>query len=589
MNRPQFPVRWISLAAALALCLGGILPPGYGGETASARLRRPVALAFAREQQQLIVANAASGSVSVVELPAGRVAAEADLGRRLSDLAALGQERFLATDETAHELILFELAGNQPRVMQRLAVSPYPVEVVVDASRQRAYVASLWSRRLTVIQWTADPPTIAAAKVVDLDFPPRKMTLVREGRKLMIADAFVGQLATYDAFRDAIEASRSFFGHNVRGLTATADDRMLLIGHQMLNELAHTVQNDVHWGLLMSNDLRWLRLDSLLDPDKVLYAGGHMHPVGEANDAAADPNGVAVAPDGTAVVALGGVNQIGVGRERDFRLERYRVGRRPTEVTIAPDGTTAAIANTLDDTITLFDLARREEIAVIALGQQPALTPAERGEQLFYDGSLSLEGWMSCHSCHTDGHSGGLLNDNRSDGSFGAPKRVLSLLGVADTAPYAWNGEVESLQEQIHRSVSHTMQRQSPLRQSDAEAIAQYLHALKLPPSLDELRGTADPAAIARGGELFTSLACNRCHAPPHYTTPKAYDVGIHDKLGNRSFNPPSLRGLSHRRAFFHDSRATDLAEVFEVHGHQLEVPLSEAELGDLLAFLRSL
>ena len=48
---------------------------------------------------------------------------------------------------------------------------------------------------------------------------------------------------------------------------------------------------------------------------------------------------------------------------------------------------------------------------------------------------------MSCHSCHTDGHTNGQLNDNLSDfKTFGAPKRVLSLLGKRDTMPLAWNG-----------------------------------------------------------------------------------------------------------------------------------------------------
>ena len=52
---------------------------------------------------------------------------------------------------------------------------------------------------------------------------------------------------------------------------------------------------------------------------------------------------------------------------------------------------------------------------------------------------------MSCHSCHPDGHTNGLLNDNLGDGNFGAPKRVLSLLGVGQTGPWAWNGGVADL------------------------------------------------------------------------------------------------------------------------------------------------
>ena len=56
---------------------------------------------------------------------------------------------------------------------------------------------------------------------------------------------------------------------------------------------------------------------------------------------------------------------------------------------------------------------------------------------------LAHDGWFSCHSCHTDGHTNSRLNDSLGDGSFGAPKRVLSLLGVNDTAPWAWNGGIQ--------------------------------------------------------------------------------------------------------------------------------------------------
>ena len=37
---------------------------------------------------------------------------------------------------------------------------------------------------------------------------------------------------------------------------------------------------------------------------------------------------------------------------------------------------------------------------------------------------------MSCHSCHTDGHTSGRLADTLGDDTFGTPKRVLSLLGL---------------------------------------------------------------------------------------------------------------------------------------------------------------
>jgi cytochrome c peroxidase len=196
---------------------------------------------------------------------------------------------------------------------------------------------------------------------------------------------------------------------------------------------------------------------------------------------------------------------------------------------------------------------------------------------------------MSCQSCHTDGHANGQMNDNFSDRSFGAPKRVLSLLGVKDTLPLAWNGQVQTLTRQIHNSVENTMQREETLPAEQIQAIAAYVKSLELPPPLDALRGTQDAAAIERGRLVFEKHDCARCHAPPTYTTPEAYDVGLKDAQGVTEFNPPSLRGLSHRGPYFHDNRAATLESVFQKHGHPSGAEYSESDVMDLAAFLRSL
>ena len=196
---------------------------------------------------------------------------------------------------------------------------------------------------------------------------------------------------------------------------------------------------------------------------------------------------------------------------------------------------------------------------------------------------------MSCNSCHADGHTNGLLNDNLSDGSFGAPKRVLSLLGHSKTAPFAWSGTATTLHEQIKNSLTQTMQADDTPTEEQITALAAYIETLEAPPSIDEARGIQDQKAVDRGRSLFTKLECANCHAAPAYTTPDTYDVGIHDKQGNRKFNPPSLIGVGQRGPYFHDNTAASLDDVFLKHKHQLNRDLEPSELTDLLTFLRSL
>ncbi|HZL91840.1 MAG TPA: cytochrome c peroxidase [Pirellulaceae bacterium] len=584
--------RWLSAGIAVAISLANTVAAQQTGQLPPAMLRRPVAIVTTSGGKTALVANRASGSISVINLDSRRVIAETAIGKHLTSFVAIAQsDLYLATDDEAHELLLVSAAEGKPiEVRQRLPASPYPVAVIVSPDGGQAYVSSLWSRRLTKVQIDlAATVPLVVERQIDLDFPPRCLALLPDRQRLIVADAFTGRLTVVSAVDLAPVTQRSFPGHNVRSMLVTGGGQKLLVAHQMLNDLAHTIRNDVHWGMLMSNDLRWLKIEAVLAGGNELYFGSHMHPLGEAGRGAADPAGIAMSSGGTVVVALAGTDEVALGKETDFSLFRLKVGKRPTAVAITRDDQTALVANTFEDSISIVDLAGREEVAKIKLGEMPKLSLAQRGEELFHDGKLSHDTWMTCASCHPEGHTIGQLNDNFSDLSFGAPKRVLSLLAQGDTAPYAWVGKNPDLATQIKNSIEKTMQFNDEAPADAVQAIAAYLQALRLPPPLADLRGSRNEAAIARGKAVFENRDCARCHAPPNYTTPKTYDVGLKDKEGNTEFNPPSLRGISHREPYFHDNSAATLEEVFLKYGHPSGEKYEPAEIGDLIEFLRSL
>ncbi|HUG67300.1 MAG TPA: cytochrome c peroxidase [Pirellulaceae bacterium] len=579
------PLRWL----LCGLFLSAI--PLAAAEPNQKLLRYPIGLVLSHDGGTLYAANRLTGTISSIDIATRNVVGEVDVATQLSDLQAIAKTQFfLATDEAKHELLLLKVDDSHIDVQQRLPVSPYPVTVVVTADGRRCVVASLWSRRLTFVDLPSDNNAEArVTKVLDLPFAPRTQLLVKGDTQLIVADSFGGRLGIVDMANTNVAHVREFPGHNIRGMGVSPNGEMLIVAHQMLNELAHTVRNDVHWGLLMSNDLRWLKLDAVLTPNTNLYEKAHMHPLGEAGSATGDPAGLTLTANGAVVVSLGGVGEIAIGKEDDFSLYRIHVGRRPTALVADRDARFLYVANTFDDEISIVDIGEREVIHYVSLGEQPELSLVQRGEQLFFDANLSHDSWMSCHSCHTDGHTNGLLNDNFSDASFGAPKRVFSLLGRANTEPFAWAGTADTLQEQIHKSLTHTMQADDPPTEEQLAALAAYVETLAPPPSIDLMRGVQDPAAIDRGRELFGKLECVNCHQPPVYTTPDTYDVGIDDKLGKNKFNPPALLGVGQRGPYFHDNRAVSLADVLTKHKHQLARDLSATELKDLLAFLRSL
>lgn len=504
---PTYPLfHHCILVAALAMVMARPAT-GQADESTPASapsLRRPIAVWPSANGRTALVANQRSGSLSRVDIAARKVVLEQTVGKHLTACVEVAGAtgHYLLTDDDAHELLLVSAPADKPiEVRQRLAISPYPVAVVVAPDGTTAFVSSLWSRRLTKVRIDASAPQpLAIDKQVDLAFPPQALALLADRSRLIVADAFTGRLTVLSAEDLTPTTERSFPGHNVRSMLVTADGQKLLVAHQMLNDLAHTIRNDVHWGMLMSNDLRWLNVESVLAGGKELYFGSHMHPLGEAGRGAADPAGIAMSKSGTVVVALAGTNEVAMGKESDFSLFRLKVGKRPTAVAITPDGASALVANMFDDSISIVDLAAREEVAKIKLGEMPKLSLADRGEVLFHDGKLAHDAWMTCASCHPGGHSIGQLNDNFSDLSFGAPKRVLSLLSQADTAPYAWVGKNADLATQIKNSIEKTMQFNDDAPEDAVQAIAAYLETLKLPPPLADLRGTRDrgPLPAAR-------------------------------------------------------------------------------------------
>jgi YVTN family beta-propeller protein len=303
---------------------------------------------------------------------------------------------------------------------------------------------------------------------------------------------------------------------------------------------------------------------------------------------AGDPAGVAVNPDGRVAVALAGVDEVAFLRADGTPTKRLSVGRRPTGV-VPFSGGRFVVLNTFDDSLSVID-ARDEAVSrTIPLGPEPRLSPRDRGELLFHDARLSYQGWMSCHSCHTDGHTNGLRADTLGDGTHGTPKRTPTLLNTRLTDPWAWDGSMKYLHEQVEKSLSQTMHAQT-IEPATIADLTSYLASLPPPPPSHPVGGEDDRQQVLRGRKLFEDRGCVRCHIPSvTYTSHGSHDVGFADEAGRRAFNPPSLRGVGQGYRFLHDGRAASLEEVFTRHRHKVGAGLEPDQTEDLVRFLRSL
>jgi YVTN family beta-propeller protein len=592
------------LAATVAFVLSGCVAVNADAAERknTPQFRHPAAVVAV--DKWLFTANERSGSISVVDTNEMRVVDEVEVGGRLADLAATPHgETLFACNQQHHQLVVLLRNDHRLTVTQRVPLPHSPVSVVVSSDGGFVSVASLWSRQicLAAIEGANDsaPINVSVRKVLDLPFAPRKQFLSQDGDRLVAADAFGEHLAVIDTREAQLLSLRTLGGHNIGGMAASHDGRELLITHQLLNGRVATIRQRVFWGAVIGNVVKSIHFDELLAIAEASEATAvrpraiahwSLLPLGEPGRAAGDPGEIVITNEGAEVIVLSGVNEVAIRKAPRQPLVRCKVGQRPCGIALAPDQRRAFVANKFDDSVSVIDIAAQSITSTLSLGPQPEAAAADLGEQLFYDATLSLDGWYSCHSCHTDGHTCGLRNDNLGDESYGAPKSIPSLLGVGETGPWAWNGQQTDLRSQIHKSVTVTMQgKELPSDDPRLDALAAYLQSLSPPPALDLARTTRDDVQIERGQNVFGRTGCTECHREPTYTTPRAYDVGLRDELDSRNFNPPSLRGLSQRETYFHDGRATELRQVFEQFEHGGAGTLSPSELTDLLAFLRSL
>jgi len=591
--------------------------------------RRPVAVRLL-DRETAIVANRRSGTLSVIDLERFAVAAEFEIKGQPTDID-VRRRNVLVTDAEGGRLVAVEIDQSAARIKWELPMPKHPVSVRVSADGSWCSVCSMWSRKVTFVRLPqastkAKPPQIIAT--VKLSFAPREQLILEDASRLLVADAFGDRLATIRLDSHKVEAVHSLSAQNIRGLALSPDGKRVLVSHQLLNKFTPPRRSDIMWGGMMSDALRVLRKEKLLDPKADVMQGSRFVMIGNATRGAGDPDAMVVTDDGRLVIALAGTSEVAVIQPDRVRLERTGVGRRPVAVVAVGDDK-FLIVNQLSDSVSLLDLRsvakkktplpaskskqidkksgddkyaaresynrytkRRDDspyaVRHLPLGPSPKPGAVERGEAHFFDARLSLGGWFSCHSCHTDGHTTGRLADTLGDGHEGGPKRILSLLGVTETGPWAWLGNKKRLDDQLHQSLRLTMQGRK-LADHDVNDMVEFLKTLKPPPPFQPATSSADRATIAQGRKLFESLECNTCHAGRTLTSDESYDVGLQDEHGSKKFSPPSLRGVGHRHRLFHDNRAASVEQVIRDHKHQLPRKLSADEQRVLIRYLKSL
>ncbi len=269
------------------------------------------------------------------------------------------------------------------------------------------------------------------------------------------------------------------------------------------------------------------------------------------------------------------------------------------------------------------------------------MTPArvELGRDLYFDPRLSKNHDISCNSCHPLSSFGadGQSTSPGHKGQRGERNSPTSLNAALHIAQF-WDGREPDVEAQAKGPVLNPVEMAMPseaavvavLRSipgyapkfaaafpSDedpisydnmATAIGAFERGLITPGPFDRFVGGDDSAltsAQLAGLELFVTKGCVTCHNGP------AFGGGLYRKLGlvtpypvedlgreavtkrpedRYVFKVPSLRNVAKTGPYLHDGSLESLPEVVRVMAtHQLGVPLTDAEVESIVAFLGAL
>lgn len=255
-----------------------------------------------------------------------------------------------------------------------------------------------------------------------------------------------------------------------------------------------------------------------------------------------------------------------------------------------------------------FGLRATDRVAIPKIASETLAPDVLLGKQLFYNAAdasgltslpdMSLEGYISCASCHVDGSHDGRTWDftQRGEGLRNTTDlRGRSGMGQGNVH---WTGNFDEVQDFILDIVNEfgggdglLPEGESPNaslgapnagRSVELDALATYVSSLgneTLPRSpYRNPYGTLRSDAL-RGQQVFNELNCVSCHMGADRTDSSVGVATLHDvgtlrsssgqRLGGAliGIDTPTLNGLWTTAPYFHDGSALTIDEVFRVAG----------------------
>jgi YVTN family beta-propeller protein len=591
-----------------------------GGSVAAENYLTPVEAKFSLDGTLLYVVCEEDDSLLAVNVKTQKVVSRVKVGHKPKDVAVSpdGQTLYV-TNEWADSVS--EINAVKFEVVRTLATGWGPIGVTTDRSGKILYVANSISNDVSVI----DLAKGAEVKRLASWRSPHYVALSHDGRHVYVTNILgrlgppnqppVSELTVIDTktlkVSQRVPVPGALELRHVAEAPATTGG-YLLVPFMRPKNLNPLIQVSDGWilthGMLVvkpgaGGNYVALTQQILTDDVDKYYAG---------------VNGVAFTPNGkralvtsseadtvslidtaklmrrvNAVPAEQSANRL--DSARTFVDRRLATGANPNGVVIAPDGKFAYVVNRLGDSLTVVDIARERIQGTIDLGGPKEDSQLRRGEQLFHSARFCFQGQFACITCHPDNHIDGVAW-NLETPQLGRDRVAnRTLRGVAETAPYKWNGHNPDLETQCGPRIAKFLFHSEGFNKEQLADLVAFIKAIPLSPNRHLAADGQLSPSQEHGKEVFYKKNCDTCHPPEtHYTAKTSFDVGTANKYDTSGmFDIPQLDRIYERPPYLHSGEALSLEEIWTMYNtsdkHGVTSNMSKEDLNDLVEFLKTL
>ncbi|QOJ13716.1 MAG: hypothetical protein HRU75_03265 [Planctomycetia bacterium] len=549
-----------------------------------------------RTSTEAWVVNHVSDTISIVDIPTGRVVATVVTGDEPADVAFAGTpQRAFVTVSQLNQVRVFDPANLSapPAIVNITGEDPRMLAVSADGSR--VYAAIFESANATTAIRQQDvaspigpyggvnpppnagnffspprtpglPPAPPVAHIVQRDVLGRWMD--DNGRDW-------SALVTWNVLdRDVAVIDANTLGVSYAGGMLSSVMALGVRPNGVVTAVGLDATNNIRFEPNLQSTFVRVKMGSFdpINPSAVGTVDLNPHltyavrsiPQSQRDQSIGDPRGVVWHPiSGLGFVTGMGSNTLIVIDSNGARLNQIEVGQGPTGVALTPDSARLFVVNKFDASVSQIDVSTETETARVAF-HDPTPTPIRLGRPLLYNTrEFSGLGHVSCASCHIDGRTDHLGWDlGNPAGQMKAfnqtcrqpvcddwhpmkgPMVTQTLQGIIGVEPLHWRGDREDLAAFAPAFVGLMGADLEP-SPAEMQAFEDFIATLRIPPNPNRNIDNTFPASLpsSLGGAGNPAVGVNLYNTLP--VVGGAACVGCHGPANqsgsNRTIDDPNL------------------------------------------------